>query len=115
MTTIKNQPVDKQGNAFGILFRVFWMFLGNFFLLIAIILILENKGGIFHKADIVFWVVTAILILVRYLDISCCDGLTASGLPASIRHWTKYTMFLLIFSTILWIIAHVVNYLVVNK
>jgi hypothetical protein len=115
MSTHNNQSSGKQGSALGILARFFWMFIGNFILFFSIICIFEYKSGLFHTADAVFWITVAALVIVRYLDINLLDGLTATGLPASMANWTKYVTLLLICSTAVWTVSHAINYLFVNK
>jgi hypothetical protein len=115
MSIQNDQTTDKQGSGLSIIMRLFWMFFGNMILFISIIVIVEHKGEAFHTADVVFWITAAALVLVRYLDIKVCGGLTATGLPASIAHWIRYVAILLTSSTAVWILAHAVNYLVVNR
>jgi hypothetical protein len=91
------------------------MFAGNEILFISTIFILQHKGGMFHTADVVFWVTVAVLVLTRYLDIKLLGSLTATGQPASMAHWSKYTIFLLICSTAVWVLSHAINYLFVNR
>jgi hypothetical protein len=106
---------NDQTTGLSIITRLFWMFFGNAVLFISTVFIVEHKGGMFHTADVFFWITIITLIFVRYLDIKFCGGLTATGNPASIAHWSKYAILLLIFSTSVWAIAHAVNYLVVNR
>jgi hypothetical protein len=114
MSTPNDKPHDKQGGILGILARFFWMFLGNFILFISIICIFEHKNGLFHTMDAVFWITVAALVIVRYLDINLLDGLTATGLPASMAHWIKYVTSLLVCSTAVWVLSHIVSYMVVK-
>ena len=115
MSIQNDQATDKQGSGLGIIMRLFWMVFGNLVLFISIMFIFQHEGGVFHTADVVFWITAAALVLVRYLDIKVCGGLTATGLRASMTHWIKYAAILLISSTAVWILAHAVNYLVVNR
>jgi hypothetical protein len=115
MSIQNDQTTDKRDGGLGIIARLFWMFFGNFILFISIISIFQHKGGVFHTADVVFWITVVALVFVRYLDIKFCGGLTATGLPASMAHWIKYVAILLICSTAVWVLAHAVNYLVVNR
>ena len=115
MSIQNDQTPDKQGGGLGLIARLFWMFFGNAILFISVIFIVEHKGGVFHTADVVFWITAAALVLIRYLDIKLCAGLTVMGLPASMAHWIKYVAILLICSTAVWALAHAVNYLVVNR
>jgi hypothetical protein len=109
------QTLDRQSTAAGVLARLFWMLFGNAILAFSIVFILHNQGGFLHTADAVFWITVALLVLVRYLDIRFCNGLTAAGAPASKRHWVKYVVILLIASTSAWILAHAANYLFVTR
>ena len=115
MSKQDGQTTDKQGGGLGIVLRLFWMFFGNAILFISIIYIVEHKGGMFHTADVIFCITAAALIFARYLDIKYCSGLTATGLPASMAHLIKYVTLLLIILTAVWVLAHAVNYLVVNR
>jgi hypothetical protein len=115
MSIQNDQTSDKHGSGLSIIARLFWMFFGNMTLCISIIFIFQHRGGVFHTADVVFWITAAVLVFVRYLDIKFCGGLTVMGLPASMAHWIKYAAILLISSTAVWILAHAVNYLVVNR
>jgi hypothetical protein len=109
------QTLDRQGTAVGVLARLFWMLVGNAILLFSLIFLLHNKGGWLHTADVVFWITVGVLVLVRYLDIRFCNGLTAAGAPASRQHWVKYVVMLLVVSTTTWVLAHAANYLFVAR
>ena len=115
MSKQNDQPVEKYDSIFSLFVRVFWALIGNAILLLTTISIFRHKGAIFYTADIVFWCTAAALILARYLDIKLWGGLTATGEPASMAHWRKYAVILLLCSTVVWAIAHAINYLVVNR
>ncbi len=95
--------------------RLWWMLLGNGILAFCVIFIFENKSGFLHAADWVFWIAVATLVVVRYLDIRFLHGETAAGGPASLRHWVKYVILLLVSSTAVWALAHAANHLFVTK
>lgn len=114
MSTHNDPTSDKQGSIPDLLGRLFGMFFGNVVLLFSIIYIVEHKIRLFHTADIIFWITVAALIIVRYLDINFLNGLTATGLPASKAHWTKYVTLLLVCSTVVWVLSHIVSYMVVK-
>jgi hypothetical protein len=115
MTKQNEQPTEKYDSIFSLIVRVFWILFGNVILIASVILIFQRKDWGFHTADVVFWGTVAALILTRYLDIKLYNGLTAAGEPASMSHWRKYTIILLICSTAVWVLAHAVNYPVVNR
>jgi len=97
---------DKNAGVPGLIARIFWMLIGNTILVISIVSIFQNKGGFFHTADMVFWITAAALVIVRYLDVKFLNGLTATDLPATMAHWRRYSMFLLICSAAAWTLAH---------
>jgi len=115
MSGHNNHTIDKQGTALGFLARFWWMFFGNMFFAFSLIFILRNKGGFFHPADWVFWIVVATLVSMRYIDIQFCDGQTATGRRASLTDWTRYSALLVAGSVVLWGIAHGLNYLLVDR
>ena len=102
---------NKQDSIAGLLARIFWMPIGSMVLAISMIIILQHKGSMFHAADLVFWVTIAAIILVRYLDIKFWGGMTAAGGPATMANWNRYAAALLIGSAAVWVLFHVVSYL----
>ena len=115
MSKHSDQTADEHYGILNITLRLFWMFFGNAVLFISSIFIFEHKGAVFHTADVIFWITVVALVLVRYLDIKLCGGLTATGIPATISNWRKYVALILICSTAVWVISHALNYLVVNR
>jgi hypothetical protein len=106
-TVNRTEPAtNKQDSIAGVLARIFWMPIGSMVLAISMVGILLHKGSMFHAADWVFWITIAALILVRYLDIKFWGGQTAAGEPASIKHWRKYTIVLVIISAVIWSAVH---------
>jgi hypothetical protein len=108
------QITEKHDSIFGLLLRFFWMLLGNVILIISVIFIFQGKDWKLHTADAFFWGTAVALVLARYLDIKFYNGLTAAGEPASIANWRKYAITLLISSAAIWILTHLVNYLMVK-
>jgi hypothetical protein len=110
-----SQTVDRQGTAAGVLARLFWLLVGNAILAISLVFILHNRSGFFHAADGVFWITAMALVLVRYLDIRYFHGQTATGAPASIRHWVRYAVGLAVCAAAGWVLAHAVSYLLATR
>jgi len=115
MSQQNDQTVDRQGGFLSILARLFWMAIGNVILVISVVSIVHQKGAIFQIGDLIFWITVPALILVRYLDIQLWDGQTAMGTPATMTHWKKYTIVLLIGSTVVWVISNLVTHGLVNR
>ena len=87
-----------------IIVRLTWMLGGNVALFLFAFSIMKRRA--FSVFDAFFWVTVLGLIVVRYLDISKLHGQTADGEPASIRHWVRYVVTLLLASAGLWGVAH---------
>ena len=115
MPVPNGQIDDKQSMGRGILARIWWMFLGNVVLAFCILFIVQNQGRFFLAADWVFWIDVATLVLVRYLDIKFLDGATVTGARASISHWIRYAALLIAGSAVVWVLAHVANYVFVAR
>ncbi len=114
MTKQNDQPVEKYDSILSLFAKFFWTLLGNAILFFTAVSIFLHKGEMLHTADIVFWVTVAALIIVRYLDIKFFNGLTATGLPASMTHWRKYTVVLLICSAVIWVLSHIINHFMIT-
>jgi len=110
MSEHEHQTADKQSSVAGVMSRLWWMLLGNALLAFSIIFIVQRSEGFFHTADVVFWAAVASLVLIRYVDVRFLGGQTATGAPASGRHWIKYTALLLVCSVLLWAVAHAAAY-----
>ena len=110
-----DQPTEKYDSPLGFMARLFWMLVGNAILFFTTIFILTNQGKMFNAADVVFGITVALLVLTRYIDIKLLGGLTVTDKPASMANWRKYTIFLLIGSTAVWVLSHAINYLFINK
>ena len=109
------QTSDDQGTAAGVLARLWWMLIGNFILALCVVFIIQNRGDFFHAADPVFGITVVSLILARYVDIKFCRGLTATGAPATIRTWVRYTVFLVLGSAVGWALAHGASHLLSGR
>jgi hypothetical protein len=111
MSAPTNQPIDKQRGILAILTRPFWMFFGNFALMICAIHILMGESKSTKTTDIIFWCAVAAMLAVRFLDIKFLDGQTATGEPATLSHWRKYAIALAVISAAIWSAAHMAAHL----
>ena len=99
-------PAGQTGTC-GCLVRVGWMLIGNALLLLSAFSIAIG-GGALSWVDGAFWAVVAAVIGIRYLDIAKMGGATAAGQPATMSHWRRYVLLLVVFSLAAWCIAHLV-------
>jgi hypothetical protein len=110
MAAPESKPHSKQETGYGCLTRLSWMLFGNVALLISAKFIADHKGLVVSRADVAFWIIVALLIGIRYFDITKMEGLTASENPASLADWRRYIMYLGLMAVVLWSVAHLVAY-----
>ena len=65
--------------------RVIWTMVGNFALLILMVLIVQK--GTFSFIDIAFWTVVATVLFIRYADIKWLKGIDAHGGKEMAHGW----------------------------
>jgi hypothetical protein len=100
-----------QTGCLGLIVRVIWMLFGNAALVLLAVHIV--RAGSFSAVDALFWLVVAVMVGVRYVDITWLGGLTAEGEPASLRHWRRYSASLLAAAAGLYVLAYTLAGLVV--
>jgi hypothetical protein len=79
------------------------MAVGNLLMAGAAVLVARGKFPIIM--DAVFWMLTLGLVAVRYIDIARCKGLTSTGEPATLQHWRRYSVRLLVVAAVLYVSA----------
>ncbi len=94
----------------GCFLRVFWMIIGNAILLACAYGILQHRSSLLSKADALYWAIVGSLLAARYVDIQYLYGSTTDGDPATIAHWRRYAVFLVLVATGLWLLVHAVAY-----
>jgi len=106
-----NAPSQKTG-CLSVLIRIFWMMIGNMGLGLFAAFIAINKIPYFSIHDFIYWIIVVMLITARYIDVKKMNGLTAEGDPATIAHWRRYTFLLILVSLPLWLISHLLVYVI---
>jgi len=101
-------PVDaEQMGCLGLVIRLTWLAAGNIALVILALLI--GQRGVFSGLDVAFWLVAVGLIAARHFDITRLNGQTKDGEPATLKHWRRYVVRLLLVSTVIWGAAHALS------
>ena len=103
-------PVRNQESGSSSLARIFWMLIGNVILFFLAMSIYQRHTTL-SWFDLAYWIAVLLLVLIRYCDIKYLGGLTAQGQPASIAHWRKYVILLLLIATGVWLVAHGLGFL----
>jgi hypothetical protein len=88
------------------LVRLFWFLVGNVILIISAFRIFQHRGGFLSPWDAVFWGTVILLLAVRHFDITRLHGQTFAGTPASLAHWRRYALVLLVLSAAAWAASH---------
>ncbi len=88
--------------------RLTWGALGNFLLILLIILVIVGTHQARIVLDVTFWLVVAGLIVARYLDIRVFHGHTADGGPGSMKDVARYSMGLIAAAGLFWGLAHAI-------
>ena len=94
----------------GCLLRLFWTVAGNLALFALILSIINHNG--FSLLDSGYWVVVVALAVSRYIEITRFAGQTLDGRPATVAHFRRYGIRLLIVATGLWILVHALQRIV---
>ena len=94
---------------FGLVVRMIWLLAGNAALFMLAIFIFQKRD--FSAFDVGFWAIVAVLVLLRYIDITRLKGLTSNSEPATLKHWRRYVIRLLVASAAMWGLAHAIPYL----
>ena len=98
-------------SGYGCLVRLIWLVAGSGILIFIWISILSHRGTFLSIFDGAFGATVVLLITVRYIDIAWLNGRTASGEPASLAHWRRYSVMLLSCGAAAWAVAHAIAYL----
>lgn len=107
----KHPPADATPtNAASVLLRIFWLLAGYIVIAVLALFISQHEGALmFSLLDPIFWIVVALMIAARYLDITRYGGATSDGQPATLAHWRRYAIVVLIASAVVWLGAHAIQ------
>lgn len=92
----------------GCLLRVFWLLIGNAAIYLALATIAATRPPLPSPLDFVVGITLILMIAARWLDITRNDGRTASGEPATLRHWRRHAVMLVGVTLTAWALAHII-------
>ena len=84
---------ESKGGCLTILVRLTWIFGGIAVLLYSAVYIAMGKGS--GLVDIFFLLAAIGIVLVRFVDIRFFKGETLDNQPATLKHWRRYSVKLL--------------------
>jgi len=109
--SVMAQPSVPQNSSAGCLVRLFWMFMGNIILFLCITYIFHNRVRGLALVDLGYWLTVVAMVAARWVDISSYHGDTVTGEPATLSHWRRYTVLLVVGALIVWIIIHLLAWI----
>ena len=95
------QPQDQ--SPAGCLARLVWMLIGNLALVVLAFAIYESTG--WTIADPAYWLIMALVIGARYVDIAKFEGTTMNDEPATMAHFRRYALLVLLAGAALYAVA----------
>lgn len=103
------QKEDGPANAsvLGCLIPTFWMLVGNGLLALCALAIAAGETS-YGVADVLYWITVGCLLATRYADIRYLAGKTSEGKPATMAHYRRYTIILIVVSAVVWIVVHLI-------
>jgi len=90
-------------NPLGCLPKIFWMMMGPLGLLLAALSVFMSAG--WTVADAVVWLLIGLLIGARYIDIVRFRGQTINDQPATMTHFKRYVLLVLVAGAAVWALA----------
>ncbi|MDC0720876.1 hypothetical protein [Nannocystis bainbridge] len=90
----------------GCALRLFWMLIGNAIVYASLAVIAMEGAAFPSPLDGVVWVTVVLSIIARRVDITRWSGKTASGEPASLVHWRRFSATLLVMTAVASALAH---------
>jgi hypothetical protein len=101
-------PTTEQTGCLGGVIRLLWLMVGNFALVLIAVALAQRQA--LSALDLTFWAIVIGLIVLRYIDITRLGGRTTDEKPASLQHWRRYLVLLLLAAGGLWALARGVAY-----
>ncbi len=99
------QKSESQRGCLPVLVRLAWIF-GGILLVFCAVFIAQGKAPVL--ADLVLLVFTFVLILIRFVDIKFLHGETMDNKPATLKHWRRFSITVLIAAGLLYSLAKII-------
>jgi hypothetical protein len=113
---IEGNPVQEQNNSeptqsglMSFALRLFWMLLGYMIVFTSLGVIIVNAPGFPSMLDGIVWLTVAVMIVVRYVDITRWRGTTAIGETATLADWRSYAVIVVSITAAASAIAHILG------
>ncbi|MCY0993098.1 hypothetical protein OV203_38515 [Nannocystis sp. ILAH1] len=105
----QQQNPDNAPSPVGCLLRIFWMFVSNAIVYGSLAGIVMHGAAFPSILDFVIWSTVVFTILARRVDITRWGGKTAQGEPATLIHWRRHAVIVVIVTIVASVIAHAIG------
>ena len=82
------------------------MIAGNGALYLSLVLIPVSRAPLPSYLDVIAVLAVVIMIVARRFDITHFGGRTMSDEPATLTHWRRYAVLLVVMAMLAWLLAH---------
>jgi len=103
---MQSKDVVPGSSPIGCLVRLFWMAIGGLVCVLSLVTIGRRPGLAFGSADVLCLLAVIAMIFFRYVDIRRYGGTTATGEPATMAHWRRYSLRVVVTVAGAWCLAH---------
>jgi hypothetical protein len=93
----------------GCLLRLFWMLIGNAIVYALLAMIAMNRVPFPSPFDAVVWVTVVLILVARRIEITRWAGQTASGEPATLAHWRRFAVIVVLVTAAASLLAHAIG------
>ncbi len=96
---------ESRGGCLSIIVRLSWIFGGIAVLIYCAVYIAMGRNP--GLVDIAYWIILALILLVRFVDIKFLKGETLDNKPATLKHWYRYALSMLLAGAILYALTKI--------
>lgn len=101
------QPASQNSSFTGFVLRLYWMLVGHIAIFSAALFIATQKDLRSILIYIFYFLLPATSVACRYLDIRFFKGQTSEGEPATMKHWRRFSIVVIIYSAAIWALLQV--------
>ena len=106
---VSEKPSDGITSITVVLARVMWTLLGPAALGLATIGIVRRGTGWFTSLDAFYGIVVALMLGCRWVEQQSGTATTVTGAPATIHHFRRYVVVLLLVAAVVWVGANAIG------
>jgi hypothetical protein len=102
------QAHHPQQSIAGLFARLVWTIGGNLVALVCAVFILKEAGSGLSIWDLAYWAALALVVATRYLDVTRLGGTTSDDQTATLAHWRRSALAVVLAGLGVWGGVHIV-------